>query len=120
VILAILLDKLAKHQFKLWQHYPIWTTTHQTAFNAIKALVVSWECLTTIDHANLGENQVFVTCDVSNWHTGATLNVGPFWELVRPVAFDSMQLKGPEKNYPIHKKELLAIIRSGTPTYWAF
>jgi len=23
-----------------------------------------------------------------------------------------MQLKGPEKNYPVHKKELLAIIRS--------
>ena len=28
------------------------------------------------------------------------------------VAFDSMQLKGAEKNYPVHEKELLAIIRA--------
>ena len=26
------------------------------------------------------------------------------------MAYDSMQLSGAEKNYPIHKKELLAII----------
>jgi hypothetical protein len=74
--------------------------------------VVSQECLTTIDHTNLGKNQVFVTCDASDWRTGATLSVSPSWELARPVAFDSMQLKGPEKNYPVHKKELLAIIRA--------
>jgi hypothetical protein len=35
--------------------------------------VVSHECLTTIDHTNLGKNHVFVTCDASDWHTGATL-----------------------------------------------
>ena len=34
------------------------------------------------------------------------------WESARPVAFDSMQLKGAEKNYPVHEKELLAIIRA--------
>jgi hypothetical protein len=28
------------------------------AFEAIKALVVSCECLTTIDHTNLSQNQV--------------------------------------------------------------
>jgi RNase H-like domain found in reverse transcriptase len=31
--------------------------------------------------------------------------------MARPVAFDSMQLKGAEKNYPVHEKELLVIIR---------
>jgi hypothetical protein len=82
------------------------------AFDAIKALVVSRECLTTIDHANMGDNKVFVTCDASDWRKGATLSVGTSWELARPVAFDSMQLKGPEKNYPVHEKELLAIIRA--------
>jgi hypothetical protein len=30
--------------------------------------------------------------------------------LARPVAFDSMQLKSAELNYPVHEKELLAII----------
>jgi hypothetical protein len=81
-------------------------------FEAIKALVVSRECLMTIDHSNLGDNQVFVTHDASDWRTDATLSVGPSWELARPVAFDSMQLKGPEKNYPVHEKEMLAIIRT--------
>ena len=53
---------------------------------------------------------VFVTCDVSEWRTGAVLSFGLTWEKACPVAFDSMQLHGAEKNYPVHKKELLAII----------
>src|ERR1700683_4860513 len=92
--------------------FPAWSTEHQAAFDAIKALVVSRECLTTIDHQNLGDNKVFVTCDASNWRTSATLSVGTSWELARPVAFDSMQLKGAERNYPVHEKEMLAIIRA--------
>ena len=78
---------------------------HQMAFDTIKALVISRECLTTIDHSNLSKNKVFVTCDASDWRTGTTLSVGPSWELARPVTFDSMQLKGPEKNYPVHENE---------------
>lgn len=92
--------------------FPTWTTEHQTAFDAIKALVVSADCLTTIDHESPGENKTFVTCDASDWCTGATLSFGPTWELARPITFDSMQLKGAEKNYPVHEKELLATIRA--------
>ena len=66
----------------------------------------------TINHTNLGDNKVFVTCDTSDWRTGTTLSFGPSWELARPVAFDSMQLKGVEKNYPVHEKELLAIVHA--------
>jgi hypothetical protein len=55
---------------------------------------------------------VYVTCDASDWRTGAVLSFGPTWAMARPVAFDSMQLKGAERNYPVHKKELLAIIRA--------
>ena len=94
------------------RNFPVWTTEHQSAFEAIKALVVSHECLTTIDHEDLGDNKVFMTCDTSNWQTGVALSFGPTWELAHPVAFDSMQLKGVEKNYPVHEKELLAIIRA--------
>jgi hypothetical protein len=93
-------------------NFPLWTLEHQNAFEGIKALVISQECLMTINHTNLGENKVFVTCDASDWRTGATLSVGTSWELAWPIAFDSMQLKGPEKNYPVHEKELLAIIRA--------
>jgi hypothetical protein len=94
-----------------WKHFPQWTSEHQTAFEAIKAVVVSRECLTVIEHDNPGDNNIYVTCDASNWRTGATLSFGPSWETARPVAFDSMQLKGAERNYPVHEKELLAIIR---------
>ncbi|KAG2742822.1 hypothetical protein P692DRAFT_201724527 [Suillus brevipes Sb2] len=35
------------------QEWPGWTTNHQDAFDAIKRLVVSRDCLTSIDHNNL-------------------------------------------------------------------
>src|SRR5882762_352988 len=62
------LPKLADHTCVLTplttkearRHFPTWTAEHQRAFEAIKALVVSRECLTTIDHAQLGKNRVFV------------------------------------------------------------
>ena len=47
-----------------------------------------------------------------NWRTGAVLSFRPMWEMVQPVAFNSMQLKGAELHYPIHEKELLAVIRA--------
>ena len=98
LVLTPLTMKEAKHNF------PSWTSAHQTAFEAIKALVISQECLTTIDHANLSENQVFIVCNTSDWRTGTTLSVGPSWGLSCPVAFDSMQLKGPGKNYHLNEK----------------
>jgi len=91
--------------------FPKWNTTHQQAFNGIKNLVLSTDCLTCIDHDNMGENHIFLTCDSSDWRTGAVLSYGPTWETARPVAFDSMALKAAQLNYPVHEKELLAIIR---------
>jgi hypothetical protein len=70
------------------KNFPTWTVEHQAAFDAIKALVVSWECLTVIDHGNMEENKVFVTCDASDWHTSATLAFGPtkcFLSVIRIV-----------------------------------
>src|ERR1700689_3734382 len=62
------------------KNFPEWKAVHQTAFDAIKALVVSRECLTVIDHQTPGDNKIFVTCDASNWRTGTTLSFGPTWE----------------------------------------
>jgi hypothetical protein len=89
-----------------------WTEEHSTAFNAIKNLVASRECLTVIDHENPGDNKIFLTTDASDYCSGALLSYGPTWETARPVAFDSMTFKGAELNYPVHEKELLAIIRA--------
>jgi len=91
-------------------HFPLWTDEYQFVFDAVKSLVVSTDCLTVIDHENPGDNKNFVTCDASDWRTGAVLSFSPTWEMARPVAYDSMQLKAAEKNYPIHEKELLAIV----------
>ena len=40
------------------------------------------------------------------------LSFGKSWTSARPVAFDSMTFKGAKLNYPVHEKELLAIIRA--------
>ena len=65
-----------------------------------------------IDHCSPGNNRIFVTCNASNWHTGACLSFGETWESAHPIAYDSMQLNSTECNYPIHEKELLIIIHA--------
>ncbi|RXW14168.1 hypothetical protein EST38_g11692 [Candolleomyces aberdarensis] len=106
--------------------FPVWTPAHQRAFDSIKGLVTSADCLTTIDHASPGENNIYVTCDASEIGTGAVLSFGPSWEAARPVAFYSKSLKDAEAHYPTHDKEMLAIVRAlrkwradliGTPFY---
>ena len=104
-ILTPLTTKEAKSNFD-------WTVLHQVAFEDIKKLVVGSTCLTVIDHSNPGNNKIFVTWDASNWRTSACLSFGKTWETTRPVAYDSMQLNSAERNYPIHEKELLAIIHA--------
>ncbi|GBE85800.1 hypothetical protein SCP_0803220 [Sparassis crispa] len=54
----------------------------------------------------------FITCDASDFRTGALLSYGVTLETARPVAFESCTLKGAELNYPVHEKELLAIVRA--------
>src|ERR1700683_4199185 len=69
------------------RNFPPWTAEHQMAYNTIKALVVSRECLTTIDHTNLGDNKVFVTCDASEWRTDDALSGCTSWILDRTCPF---------------------------------
>ena len=96
---------------KTYDHaFPEWRQEHEDAFNHIKEIVVSSECLTTIDY-NSGDT-IYVTTDASDRRTGAVLSTGKTWESARPVAFESQQLNDAEKNYPTHEKELLAIVRA--------
>jgi hypothetical protein len=87
-----------------------WISEHEFAFCAIKALVVSRKCLTIIDHDNLGDNKIFITTDASDRQIGVMLSWGTDWETTRLVAFNSMQLTPAQCNYPVHKKEMLAIV----------
>ncbi|OJT13579.1 Transposon Ty3-I Gag-Pol polyprotein, partial [Trametes pubescens] len=90
----------------------VWTEKHDRAFDVVKALVLGHDCLTVIDHGNMGDNRIFVCTDASDFCMGAMLLYGPSLETARLVAFESAQLKAAELNYPVHEKELLAIVRA--------
>lgn len=81
-------------------------------FNEIKQAVLSAECLTTIDYSMMPQNQVFVTTDASDYQSGTVLSFGETWETAQPMVFYSMTFKEVELQYPVHKKEMLAIIRA--------
>ena len=117
--LASFLPNLATHTVMLTPlttaeancSFPMWTSKHQFAFEAIKAIVVSHDCLMTIDHSDTTQ-KIFITTDASDVWSGVVLSFGKTWETAHPVAFDSMTFKGAELNYPVHEKEMLAIIRA--------
>ena len=104
------LDTLTKKECD--KTFPDWTENHQHAFDSIKQLATSTECLTTIDYAKMPEYKIFVTTDASDYGSGAILSFGPSHDTARPVAYDSRTFKGAELNYPVHEKEMLAIIRA--------
>ena len=91
--------------------FPPWMDKHQRAFQAIKLLVTGMDCLTVIDY-NDPTKKVFLTMDASDRRTSAILSFGETWETACPMAYDSYQLNPAEKNYPVHEKELLAIVKA--------
>jgi RNase H-like domain found in reverse transcriptase/Integrase zinc binding domain/Reverse transcriptase (RNA-dependent DNA polymerase) len=93
------------------KNFPAWDSHFQSAFDKIKDIIISRECLTVIDHSKLDTNKIFLTTDASDHSSGAVLSFGTNWETARPVAFDSSSFKEAELNYPVHEKELLAVIR---------
>ena len=107
------LPKLADHTVVLTplttkdshKQFPAWMAEHDFAFEFIKVLVCSVECLMVINHVK----KIYITCDTSDWRTGVTLSFGSTWEAWL-IAFNSAQLSLAEKSYPIHEKELLAIM----------
>ena len=73
-------------------------------------MMLSTNCLTTIDPPLMPNHKTFVTTDASDVGSGAILTFGLTYDTMQPVAYDSCAFKGAELNYPVHKKELLAII----------
>ena len=102
------LEKLMQKKYN--QNFPTWTALHQDSFDTIKHLVASRECLTVIDQDKMPKNKIFFTTDASNLASGAVLSFGPTWESACPVAYDSCSFKNAELNYPVHEKELLAVV----------
>jgi len=86
-----------------------WGTDEQSAFDRLKQSVTSAPVLISPDSTK----PFRIEADSSDFATGAVLSqVSPDDEKWHPVAFFSKSLTPVERNYEIHDKEMLAIIRS--------
>ena len=92
--------------------FPQWTSIHQYMFESIKRLVVSQDCLMTINHESPRDNKIFMTCNTSKQHMGTILAFGPSWKSAQPIVFESRQLNSAEWNYPVHEQEMLTIMQA--------
>jgi hypothetical protein len=90
--------------------FPLWMPKYQIMFDVIKVILTGCECLTTINLFKIPKYKIYVTTDASDKCSGGVLSFGKSWESAQPIAFDSMTFKGAKLNYPVHEKELLAIV----------
>lgn len=86
----------------------VWGAQEQEAFQSLKEKVCSAPVLVAPDLAW----PFRLECDASKFATGAVLLQEHQVNGFQPVAFNSKKLSVHERNYPIHEKELLAIIRA--------
>lgn len=84
-----------------------WDSKQQSAFDQLKAAFATAPVLV---HHNQ-ELPCFVETDASDFALGAVLaQERPPGKELGPIAYYSRQFTPPERNYPIHDKELLAVI----------
>ena len=80
-----------------------WTDVRQQAFQQVKTAIADATSLAIADPAL----PFSVSTDASDFAIGAVLSQGD-----RPVAFESRKLNRAERKYPVHEKELLAVIHA--------
>jgi transposase InsO family protein len=86
-----------------------WTSLEQSAFDDIKGKITSAPILTSPDNSR----PFRIEADSSDFATGAVLSQQSLDdEKWHPVAFLSRSLSPVERNYEIHDKEMLAVIRA--------
>jgi hypothetical protein len=85
-----------------------WTSDEQSAFDTLKGLITSAPILLSPDSSK----SFRIEADSSDFATGAVLSQQSADEKWHPVAFLSKSLSPVERNYEIHDKEMLAIIRA--------
>jgi len=86
-----------------WQ----WGVEQQKAFNKLKRVFTTKPVLAALDL----DKEFRVEADVSNYATGGVLSMKCSDEIWRPVTFISKSLSDTERNYEIHDKEMLAVVR---------
>jgi transposase InsO family protein len=82
-----------------------WTTKCEDSFRSIKQSLLSAPLLRHPDP----KKEYSMATDASDYAVGAVL-MQDFGEGLQPVAYYSRQLKAAERNYPVHDKEMLAVV----------
>ena len=86
-----------------WQ----WEETQQKVFEELKRIFTSKLVLAAPDL----DKEFRVEADASNYATRGVLSMKCSDKKWRPVAFISKSLSDTERNYEIHDKEMLAVVR---------
>ena len=86
-----------------WQ----WGVEQQKAFDKLKRVFTTKPVLAALDL----DKEFRVEADASNYATREVLSMKCSDEVWRPVAFISKSFSDTERNYKIHNKEMLAVVR---------
>jgi len=86
-----------------WQ----WGKEQQQAFDKLKGIFTTRPVLAVLDL----DKEFRVEADALNYATEGVLTMKCSDELWRPVAFISKSLSDTERNYKIHDKEILAVVK---------
>ncbi|CAI7856914.1 unnamed protein product [Closterium sp. NIES-54] len=85
----------------------VWGEEAKAAFQELKKILVSPPVLRIADPSKPFE----VVTDASDFAIGAVL-LQDFGNGLQPIAYESRKLQAAERNYPIHDKEMLAVIHA--------
>ncbi|GJP49851.1 hypothetical protein CLOM_g9009 [Closterium sp. NIES-68] len=84
-----------------------WGERQQTAFDELRNFLTSAPVLRIADPSRPFE----VLTDASDFAIGAIL-LQDFGDGLQPIAYESRKLQAAERNYPVHDKEMLAIVHA--------
>ena len=84
-----------------------WTEKQEEAFKKLKEQFIKKPVLVALDL----DKKMRMEVDMSDYATGEVLSIECKDGLWRPVAFLSKSLNETKRNYKIHDKKMLAIIR---------
>ncbi|CAI5461758.1 unnamed protein product [Closterium sp. Yama58-4] len=85
----------------------LWGEREQLAFDELKKILSSPPVLRLADPSRPFE----VVTDASDFAVGAVL-LQDFGNGLQPIAYESRKMQPPERNYPVHDKEMLAIVHA--------
>ena len=100
--IARLMHRLVRKQEK-WN----WESEQEEVFGRLKEIFTSEPVLAALDL----DKKMRVEADTSDYVMGGVLSMKCEDDRWRPVAYISKSLSDTEKNYEIHDKEMLAVIR---------